>query len=343
MILTLAALITLSFGAESIANAQYASISSWSSYYYAPVYRMVYYARDLNGVDLTPGALAGRQILGISLDDVTLPSSKENKKKDKKDKKDKKTAEVDNVDLNGSQFSGTLGKKKLKGEDFVGARFTANLDDGSTLELRIEAIEKHPDSTLNNLLLHTVSYATENGDGYLCGLDDDGKPVAAVALRGRWDLTQGTATGGSWIADNDSFTFGCVDAALGKCVAMGYMPWQKAYFCSMDKATDCEETTLASHHQACTRMLRADYCGDGTSYTVDNVELNVYDSMGLQVDTDEWSLEAEWDANGAICATAQRIETSQPTCWAKLYDSTCGSPEYLNEGFTLLVSEFEPF
>jgi hypothetical protein len=230
----------------------------------------------------------------------------------------------------------------LKDKNLVGARFSANLDDGSILELRIEAINKHPDKNFKKLMLYTVSYAAPYANEYLCGLDENGAPIAAIPLNGRWDLSQGTATGGSWIDDKDSFTFGCVDAALGKCVTMGYMPWQEANFCTAD-GSNCQATTLASHHQACTRMLRADYCGDGTSYTVDNVELNVYDSMGLQVDTDDWALEAEWDAQGAICATAQRIETAQPTCWAKLYDSSCGSPEFLNDGFTLLVSEFEVF
>ena len=37
--------------------------------------------------------------------------------------------------------------------------------------------------------------------------------------------------------------------------------------------------SLASYHQACTRMARADYCGDGTSHTQDGTWIEYYDKL----------------------------------------------------------------
>ena len=64
----------------------------------------------------------------------------------------------------------------------------------------------------------------------------------------------------------------------------------------------CGITSLADYHQACTRMLRADYCGDGTPHTVDGTLINIYDGIGIQRDTDDWAFEAEWTTTGARCS-----------------------------------------
>ncbi|HEU4408415.1 MAG TPA: ADYC domain-containing protein [Polyangiaceae bacterium] len=45
------------------------------------------------------------------------------------------------------------------------------------------------------------------------------------------------------------------------------------------KAIAGSTTTLQNHLVACTRMLRADDCGDGTSYTVNGTTINLYDGV----------------------------------------------------------------
>ena len=52
--------------------------------------------------------------------------------------------------------------------------------------------------------------------------------------------------------------------AIAKCVLWGYRPW-----------ATYNGTPLAQYHQACTRMVRADYCGTGTSYTVTGNRISV--------------------------------------------------------------------
>jgi hypothetical protein len=96
--------------------------------------------------------------------------------------------------------------------------------------------------------------------------------------------------------------------------------------------------SLATRHQACTRLLRADYCGDGTSHTVDSMQVNMYDAMGLRTDSEEWGFEAEWDARGAICADTSRLPNTTPACAARLNEKGCGDVSNFDKG-TLLFSE----
>jgi hypothetical protein len=110
---------------------------------------------------------------------------------------------------------------------------------------------------------------------------------------------------------------------------MGYKPWNG----------------LADHHQACTRMVRADYCGDGTAHTLNGRAINLYDGLGVQVDTLNWSFEAEWTPDGARCIVNRRAKdllASVPACLRDKIFSDCGNPESFTSGRALLMSEFDP-
>jgi hypothetical protein len=120
---------------------------------------------------------------------------------------------------------------------------------------------------------------------------------------------------------------------------MGYRPWWPMLKCT--KGQGCEMSTLSEHHQACARMLRADYCGNGLSHTVDGTAINAYDDVGVRVDGEKWAFEAEWTAAGARCAAVERIaEQNLPSCWQQLSSSTCGNLVDFKTG-TLLFSEVE--
>ena len=87
-------------------------------------------------------------------------------------------------------------------------------------------------------------------------------------------------------------TFACRGAALAKCVEFGYHPWASV-----------GEVSLRDHHQACTRMVRADYCGDGLSHTTNGTPIHVLDALGVQnVEVGaSYAVEAEWGPDGATC------------------------------------------
>jgi hypothetical protein len=81
---------------------------------------------------------------------------------------------------------------------------------------------------------------------------------------------------------------------------MGYKPWKNSR----------DGTSLWDLHQACTRMMRANYWGDGIPHTRDGTPAEVYDTVGIQVPEpgSGLSIEAAWRADGAVCVRKVRIQ-----------------------------------
>jgi hypothetical protein len=89
----------------------------------------------------------------------------------------------------------------------------------------------------------------------LCAPGDEGMFVA-----GRWDES------GAHSLEADELTYACMSGVIAKCVAWGYAPWQVG----------------PEVHQTCTRLARADYCGDGNPWTLEGTRIDVYDVLGVQ-------------------------------------------------------------
>jgi hypothetical protein len=139
--------------------------------------------------------------------------------------------------------------------------------------------------------------------------DEQGNPVKALALPDVWDPNTGAKIEPR---PSGAVTFACKNAALAKCVLFGYRPWASK-----------NGVSLADYHQACTRMVRADYCGNGQSHTVSGTPIHVLDQLGIQNEDPvmSYAVEAEWGPNGAVCLNpgntrlpGQTIECSIPTC-----------------------------
>lgn len=97
--------------------------------------------------------------------------------------------------------------------------------------------------------------------------------------------------------DPGTITFACEDASLGKCaLRLGYLPYASAPGVA----------SLASHHRACVRALRADYCGDGVAHTAAGTPINIYDAIGVQRDDAAWPVEADFGESGALCLSQPR-------------------------------------
>jgi hypothetical protein len=234
---------------------------------------------------------------------------------------------MDEVWLQGSVFHGLWGSEELSGIDFQGVRFIGNLEDGGTVSLRIDNVVPGTGDE-QDVWRYRVSYQDpKDGLWYPVCKSADGSPADAIPLEGRWDYRQGTVGGGEKLYDATSFTFACEDAALAKCVHYGYKPWQSV-----------NGVSLADYHQACTRMIRADFCGDGSSYTVTGHWVNLFDAVSIQVDTEAWAAEAEWTPEGAHCFTSQTRASEPIQCGDRLVPS-CGTS--FSSG-TLLISEVPP-
>jgi hypothetical protein len=140
----------------------------------------------------------------------------------------------------------------------------------------------------------------------------------AVALQGIWDAS------GTHREQAGRFTFACENGAIAKCITWGYKPWAQK-----------DGQPLKDLHQACTRMARADYCGDGRSHTSEDTTIDVYDGLGIQSRTTEasaaWvperaSFEAAWAPEGASCLArtrdGQAAKTVQEECPGRFEVST---------------------
>ncbi|NTX64422.1 hypothetical protein HUA74_27575 [Myxococcus sp. CA051A] len=232
---------------------------------------------------------------------------------------------LDGSVLRGESHDGTV----MSGMDFLGTHFVGELGSGDTVALRVDDIQPGTGAS-EDVWVYRVSYYSlaENTWKPACQAED-GSALGAIPVEGRWDYRQGVAGGGAKIEDTQAFTFACEGAAIAKCVRFGYRPW----------ASTVMGRSLAPLHQACTRMVRADFCGDGTSYTVDGSWVNLYDASGVQQDSEGWSVEAEWDASGARCRTpTTRARERQVTCSTGTILPTCGLPTNFLLG-TLLMSE----
>jgi hypothetical protein len=130
------------------------------------------------------------------------------------------------------------------------------------------------------------------------------------------------AVGGVWDASGarrqvpGRLTLACENGAITKCINWGYKPW-----------TRLGGQSLADLHQACTRMARADYCGNGQSHTHEATLIDMYDRLGVLSVTTEalgnWdparaSFEAAWAPDGAACVSRTRdgsaLETILQEC-----------------------------
>jgi hypothetical protein len=304
--------------------------------------------RDLNGVSLNGKVLDGHIVTSVSLKSATHDGRK-----------------VRPIKLRETKFVGVdVYGKTVEHSELDGAVFLATLDDGSTLELSVFLADRLPNPDGPSYQEYEVYYDTTQGPRSLCGEDESGRAIEAMPLPGVWDYSQGTPTGGAHLDDRDRFTFACAGYALHKCVDAGYPPWETVLGCEdspgkgkgkkgkgKDKKEDdedkpkgkggkhCQQVSLAPYHQACTRLLRADFCGDGVSHTVNGIEVNMYDGLGIRVDSEDWAFEAEWDEHGAICARIERLKgVDLPSCLADLVDESCGDWEHLKQG-ALLASE----
>ena len=175
--------------------------------------------------------------------------------------------------------------KTLKGKDLKGAQFNAVDEQGRKLNFEIKDVELDPKDSEKETYLYTVFYLDSTDSKWKNLCTPDAENIAkAIPLTGSWDKT------GAHTESSDIITFGCTSGVLAKCVRMGYKPWKTI-----------NGTSLRDYPQACTRMARADYCGNGKSHTRDGTPINIYDVLGIQKEATNTGMvfEAAWSPDGA--------------------------------------------
>jgi hypothetical protein len=195
------------------------------------------------------------------------------------------------IEVSGTAFHITLSDGSVKqGTELAGAVLVFNID-GKQVRIRIAAVM--PDADDNAVLLH--DFRIDGTDTPLCSPDPYGKQLG-FPLVGR------TSPDGRFLdASPGIFELICTSGAQGKCVRFGYHPWEGAP----------DGRSMREYYDACVRMVRADYCGDGRAWTRDGTIIDMWDDQGIQrSDTQNdpaFSFEAGWKPDGAVCVAHTRI------------------------------------
>lgn len=192
----------------------------------------------------------------------------------------------------------------------VGTVLQGSSSDGKPVEVAICGTEPAPENP--ELLWYRieawnpVAQEWENP----CVATDRVPDPRALAVSGVWDAS------GAVHNEPGKLTLACENGAITKCIRWGYKPWAHH-----------DGQSMAGLHQACTRMARADYCGNGRSHTKEGTTIDMYDRLGVLLPTTEasadWnparaSFEAAWAADGATCLARTRdgraLETILQEC-----------------------------
>lgn len=103
------------------------------------------------------------------------------------------------------------------------------------------------------------------------------------------------------------FTLACAGSAAAKLRFMNYGP-------QSDFDGNGNPASVASR-QAALKMVTADYCGNGTSYTTNGTALQYEDAPGtVAVEGTPGAVEAVWTDDGALCLGTPRIANTLPAC-----------------------------
>ena len=194
----------------------------------------------------------------------------------------------------------------LRGTSLVGAHLYADYENTDSpplavrLEYRITAIAAesalHDPTRTGSTYLYTLEQQGADGSWYAaCGLDLEGRRTA-IPIAATWNLH------GDRVESSTMFTFGCTTGVIAKCYRWGYRPWITGY------------GDMVSMHQTCTRLARADYCGNGQPHTREGTWVNVWDRLPAPGPIQKHGLlpplgmlfEAGWNTDGAVCVSRAR-------------------------------------
>jgi hypothetical protein len=200
------------------------------------------------------------------------------------------------------------GPVELTGAGWKDVRLHAVLDcaDGAThrpLEATIADAYHDPQRAEADAWLYHVKILDDpaSKERWACDPDDKGD-TGAIPLDGVWDAH------GEHQARTGAFSFACTGAAAAKCVRWGYRPWELA---------EAGHPAPRDMHAACTRMTRADYCGDGRSATAKGTTINLWDRENRTkrgATPDGFSFEAAWTPAGAVCMGHARWPKRTSAC-----------------------------
>jgi ADYC domain-containing protein/pentapeptide repeat protein len=245
---------------------------------------------NMQGVNMQGVNMQGVNMQGFELGNATLTGNS-----------------LSNLHVERGELVANRGATTLRGTQLTGVHLFA---DGTgpngdvVIEFRVSSImadtsNYDPTHTGGTYLYTLEQWVDDTGTWQpACGADYDGRHVA-IPVTGIWN------THGDRIESSTQFTMGCTTGVIAKCYRWGYKPWLTGYGADMTQI-----------HWTCTRMARADYCGDGTPHTHDGTAINVWDTLAypgpiqrrgfLDLPPVGMFFEAGWSTGGAVCLSHAR-------------------------------------
>jgi hypothetical protein len=199
------------------------------------------------------------------------------------------------LDLHGTRLVAVDADGRTRsGRDLVGARLVLQMTPGRYAEVRIGDVFRDASDTSGETWLYRFMVQRAGSSTWvpMCGSDPKG-------------LRAGLPIAGTWTEDGrrlsgDGMTLACTSGTMGKCVRWGYHYWK----------SHASGVPLLDHYLACTRAVRADYCGDGMPHTKDGTLIDLSDRLGIQREEGPSAgmrFEAAWSASGALCVAKTRL------------------------------------
>ncbi|WAS92927.1 ADYC domain-containing protein [Nannocystis punicea] len=207
------------------------------------------------------------------------------------------------------QLVGRIKDQYFKGADFVGSLWEVATYGGGLTKRKMYIHSYRFDETDQN---HKYVFAYPKDPAYglhfytkktqgiketsllgACG-DINGEGLEAVVYE---NLHVGMKDG--YVSEEEGLiNIACLDGGIGKAALWGYRPWDIGYY----------------EFMATIRTIRADYCGDGDSWTKPGTAIELEDKWGYRVFADpQLKTEAIFGPKGALCVTRPRRPEFQLT------------------------------
>ncbi len=191
-----------------------------------------------------------------------------------------------NVEITDGNLKGKVGKTHYVGADLIGSRWKFNIVEGAVetpVELWIESYTQISSKEAR------YTFMTLDANGLptpICNADSAGGQQAIPVK----DITVDAATG-DMLARTKTAYLACASGAVGKAITWGYRPWERSL----------------PEFEVATRMVRADYCYDGMSWTETGIALQVKDKYNINNFLDAAKpTEVLWTTTGSACLVTPR-------------------------------------
>lgn len=239
---------------------------------------------------------------------------------------------LDEVWAEKGQLKGRSGDKYFDAAHFVGSRWDLRTYGGGAVDRWMTIHAYRWDAATKN---HKYTFAYPMDPNYgLHAYGKQGKPIDGTEL-----LSLCGSKGGSLEAvvyedtdvdmktavitkKGDILSIACLDGALGKSGDFGYRPYEIDH----------------KNFQAIVRSVRADYCGDGDSWTKPGTPIDMEDKWGINKFFDSTAkTESLWTSEGALCVTLPRRPEFDEVKCGEVVLKDCGDAKLGSFGVGELV------